>query len=44
MIRASFVRLLCAGGLCLLALGLSSPSGDNSDIGAVNDHDPWHRW
>jgi hypothetical protein len=78
MIRASFLRLLCAGGLCLLAYALSSPSGDNSlavialvvgavwgviemfilagllfiygasglahDIGAINDHDPWHRW
>ena len=29
MIRASFLRLLCAGGLCLLAVGLSSPTGDN---------------
>ena len=30
MIRASFLRLLCAGGLCLLALALPSPDGDNS--------------
>ena len=78
MIRASFARLLLAGGLCLLGVALSTPSGDNSlavialvigavwgvievfilagllfiygvsglihDIGAINDHDPWHRW
>jgi hypothetical protein len=78
MILASFLRLLGAGGLCLLAFALSSPGGDNAfaalvlvagmawgvievfilsgllfiygvsglihDIGAINDHDPWHRW
>ena len=30
MIRASFVRLLLAGGLCLLGFALSSPGGDKT--------------
>jgi hypothetical protein len=30
MIRASFARLLLAGGLCLLGLAMSTPGGDNS--------------
>jgi membrane-bound ClpP family serine protease len=78
VIRASILRLLLAGGVCLLSFAFYSPGGDNTlavvllcagalwglvelfilsallftygvsgfihGIGAINQHDPWHRW
>jgi hypothetical protein len=35
MIRASFLRLLGAAGLCLLGFALSSPGGDNGAAALV---------